>query len=544
LKTIISLAVIAIILTVAVSTAWGRKWAMTDGTAIEAEIVKLDKGSVTLRKADGKDVSVTLQKFSEEDSRYLASLLAVKDKLQRPGIELIGVPYPVGESISFSSDLSAIAWVEKTTLSRERIVYNGSASDWFLEIGTLGSRCCVFSDDGKSFAYFAKGRDAKSHVVHDGKAEKSFEAISHLAISPDGKHLAYAAFLKDNRMALIVDGQEWGVYQVVNIMRWSPDSQHFAYIATDEKKFDGNSHFDVYVDKKRYGTELIYIHDHLHTFYSPNIDEDVKDDRLIFSPDSKRWAVLGLVSNSKDRYDAGGFAVMVDGKMHSSYPDIVHNTLTFSPDSSEILYAAGGPKDGDYFLVRNGKPGKPWNYINPGSIRFGNRGKSVGMIAFTGKREGSYVADSIIHPEQSWSIGTPSLVINDNLKAGGAGPYELCSLTDASLWIQHDDKKTKNGETARSFLIDGKGLKMETPKTGSARYLKFSPDGAHWICAFTDNTNQNLQLLCDGSVYSMPPQPHVCRLKFNGKDKLRVIAIYDRWLCQLDVTPAEFKKTK
>lgn len=51
-----------------------RTWKSTDGTfKVEARFVRMDDGVVTFRKADGTEVSATLEKLSDEDQLYIKS---------------------------------------------------------------------------------------------------------------------------------------------------------------------------------------------------------------------------------------------------------------------------------------------------------------------------------------------------------------------------------------------------------------------------------------------------------------------------------------
>lgn len=83
-----------------------------------------------------------------------------------------------------------------------------------------------FSADAKRYSYAGK-RGGKQYAVIDGVAT-AYDEISSLVFSPDGKHLSVCARRGENRLTL-VDGVEQGTSDIrISRIIFSPDSRRFA----------------------------------------------------------------------------------------------------------------------------------------------------------------------------------------------------------------------------------------------------------------------------------------------------------------------------
>lgn len=78
-------------------TAAARTWTSAAGSTLEAELAGFENGSVTLRKPDGKELTLHVRQLSEADRRFL------KDELKRnPVLQLHDIPlFPVKVDRSF-----------------------------------------------------------------------------------------------------------------------------------------------------------------------------------------------------------------------------------------------------------------------------------------------------------------------------------------------------------------------------------------------------------------------------------------------------------
>ncbi len=59
-----------------IAAAKPRTWTASNGKfSVEAKLVKVDEGKLVLKRADGQEISVPLDKLSEADQKYVDNLL-------------------------------------------------------------------------------------------------------------------------------------------------------------------------------------------------------------------------------------------------------------------------------------------------------------------------------------------------------------------------------------------------------------------------------------------------------------------------------------
>jgi hypothetical protein len=134
----------------------------------------------------------------------------------------------------------------------------------------------------------------------------------------------------------------------------SPDSQHVAYCASQTTEDGQTKIFAVLNDDEQ--TSFAWV-----------------SNALVFSPDSNRLAYLARTFTPGDD-GAGGamsdYFVAIDGKRESDpYPEILHNTIQFSPDSQSLGFVGVGA--GEALAVLDGEPRTKYDAIAPHGSRFG-----------------------------------------------------------------------------------------------------------------------------------------------------------------------------
>jgi hypothetical protein len=165
-----------------------------------------------------------------------------------------------------------------------------------------------------------------------------------IAVSPDNRHVAYVVG-RAGKLFVVCDGAKQREYDWIaqETPLFSPDSRRWAYVA---KTQIGNV-------RTRQAMDYVVV-DGVESEYYDGTNEGTP----IFSPDSQRVAYGASLHNAV-------FALL-DGKKESGYKAI--ESLTFSPDSSQLAYVALAPVSGFMGLRRNhafrtvvnGVEGKPY----------------------------------------------------------------------------------------------------------------------------------------------------------------------------------------
>jgi hypothetical protein len=99
-----------------------------------------------------------------------------------------------------------------------------------LKIGSVSEMqpMIEFSKAGQGVA-FIEPYDGMHRVIFNGRAGKSYQTISNLAVSRDGKRIAYVAFHSDKFRRIVVDGWEGPLFDDIGMPEFSPDSRHLLY---------------------------------------------------------------------------------------------------------------------------------------------------------------------------------------------------------------------------------------------------------------------------------------------------------------------------
>ncbi len=87
---------LSVLVLLAASAAFARTWKSRDGKSqVEADLVKLENGKVTLRKSGGKTITVDESQLSDEDRAYLRAGEAVIPTEDSAGDAKPGVADPI-----------------------------------------------------------------------------------------------------------------------------------------------------------------------------------------------------------------------------------------------------------------------------------------------------------------------------------------------------------------------------------------------------------------------------------------------------------------
>lgn len=265
----------------------------------------------------------------------------------------------------------------------------------------------------------------------------SFDAI----FSPDGKRLAWLAELKPpGGFAVILDGAIGPAYRSIRGMAFSPDSSRFAYVAEksagqflvvvdgkEKRAFDDISTDQVdkqhtYGSKQHRGQAIHFSADSKHTAWvgirkspvglSTEASDEMVDAYVVFDDvetkvvSAKRSEMqLGSIALSGNGLRRAYIAtiqsravpatrkamVMIDQKAPKTHSYAM--ALKFSADGSRLAYLACDNADGDmgppWTVIDEAAPGKPYNYIDPQSIRLSSGGRHLVYRAFTASASGN-----------------------------------------------------------------------------------------------------------------------------------------------------------
>jgi hypothetical protein len=253
---------------------------------------------------------------------------------------------------------------------------------------------------------------------------------------------------------------------------------------------------------------------------------------IAVSPDGKRWAVRGQVfgPETPQAGGVGGFAVMVDGKMGPTFGDVVEGTLQFTPDSRDVLYAAGSPSGGDYAVYRNHQPGRQWDYIAPKSLKPLRGGKSVAYIAHEAGPS-RFTAFDPVPGRQPRQTGVPLLAIDDRTVFPSCGNNSIVSEDGQhTVVVSMSMPNPMNGPMTFTLQCDAKPV-GPVPAEAKQVELRYSPDCRHWFAFINDRFSQSPAVYIDGKGQSLPPEVYFLggSIDNNGVVRLMVLASKSIW---------------
>ncbi len=183
----------------------------------------------------------------------------------------------------------------------------------------------MWSPDGSHFAFIGTNGSTGSFMVVDGEELPSYGNITEFQWSPDGKRYGLIGYGGGKGYTVVVDGKEQPKAQGYGegSFRWSPDSKHFAYGAQTSI-----TSFGAVVD----GAVKPGI---LGSFFAVNqVQPPINFAQLVFSPDGNHLAYVGRNLDATGRPD-GKAAVILDGVRYEG-PMQSYTFPSFSPDSKHF----------------------------------------------------------------------------------------------------------------------------------------------------------------------------------------------------------------
>lgn len=377
---------------------------------------------------DGKEGSRYDKAFTEEDSITFSpdsrktAYIAGKDGNQfvvTDGVE--GKKYKGNISvIAFSPDSSRMFYKVKEE-NKEFVVLDGKEETRFDEVNDHNPP--LFSPDSKRFAYHAR-KVRKWVAVIDGKEgpEHDFIFFGGPVFSPDSKRVVYAAMRDSGPFLGNDDITDWNAFMNRLKEHKSPIEERIWSLMNDEAKQAVESwKSGEAVDEKTVKIVLYGLNNILDVkdFYSKDLFKSLKMD----------WANTFLLNNQLSKLKnnvqlrkfnrfllelvypreivrSRKFHTVLDGKDGKEYDLIFtgNHGGNFSADSREFMYLARC--DDKWFIVKNGKEGKKYDYAQNQYATFTPDGKQIAYFAGTGKdrfmvfgeKEGKKFDDIVVPP--------------------------------------------------------------------------------------------------------------------------------------------------
>jgi Tol biopolymer transport system component len=460
--------------------------------------------------------------LNERQTRILASLNAI-------GFQCDGEPIAKRSEVFLSPGGKGFAYVTSDPKGSIVIANGVSFGPYPAVDGPV-----MISEDGSKTAFVILhdlDKPQSRTLVIDGKEVATHDNLRQIVLSYDAKRYAFLASdgtatvqstsptrrggrrMSDGFEHLYVDGQEVGCYRTFVEIGFSRNGKSAVWVAAEQEPTLANSPggIDVWVRGEKFPAHFCRC--------GPSLSSHDGASSLAISPDGNRWAVRGQVFAPPSAGDVGGYAVMVDGKMQPTFVDVVDGTVRFTTDSKEVLYAAGHAARGNYSVYRNGKPGKTWNYIRPRSLRSVNGGKSVAFTGYQGP-PGNFMAFGPVPSSDTWSPGTPALVIDDTVV-----------LPNSQNWvISEDGRHFLAVEMTKTGLPPGQGAIIYDHKKVAAvpEYalwidLKLSPGGKHWLAVIKDNVQAIQELIADGVKHKWPPESDIREIGIDDTGAVKMV---------------------
>lgn len=244
-------------------------------------------------------------------------------------------------SLITSSNLQHVAYVDWSG-SGQCVVLDGNRGPVFQRIY---EEVLAFSPDGQCLAYIVLTNGHKAAVLDHQALSLAGETLVDFSFSPSGHRLATVFVAFDNSFGRVcVDQQRGRRYDAIlqGTLRFSPDGEHFCYMARKEGQVV------VVVDGEEVGwldgeadPATLNPDDESPEFKPPiGLFDSTALVSAPFSPDGQHTAF-------KVQQDGSHF-VLRDGKPMKPYEDGLDGDPVFSPDSQRLLYAA--LRDGKWYL--------------------------------------------------------------------------------------------------------------------------------------------------------------------------------------------------
>ncbi len=376
------------------------------------------------------------------------------------------------------------------------------------EIGPYGRLSVIgpprFSSDGRRIAYMVRqvgGERAGWGVVVDGETwSEGYEAVEEdsLTWSSDGERLAYVAALDRHEWSVVVDSVPGKAHPEIDpkSLVFSPDGSRTAYIArkpTKEYFRDGPGGKPLRRTSRGGWTAVVdgVEGPEFHWLGS-----------LTFSPDSRHVAYAAGPAR-------GSGHVFLDGQElpGSEAPKV--GRIVFSPDSRRLAWVTGGDRRGRR-LVIDGAAGSGYGWLSNQSVTFSADSRHTAFVAGEGKKR-FVVADSEQGPEYDYIDPGTLAFTSDSMHViyaaqrgekwvvvvdGEPGP-ELEELAEGSPVVSpRGGRWAYAGEASNACMVVIDGQTPLVYDEVAPNSLHFSPDGEP--VAFLASSNGKWFAIIDG----------------------------------------------
>lgn len=372
------------------------------------------------------------------------------------------------------------------------ILTNGQPSRPYRDIDIMPGKFGA-NADMTQYALIVRDEEGKEHVYANGQEGPAHDKIRRVAMSPDGKRVAYVATTSERGLTLFLDGKPQGRFHDVADIVFGPGDA-VAWFGADEQPTEAGKGFDVFVNGKRYDSKFRWV-------YGGRGGEKRE---FHFSPDGKRWAVLGQVhaTNRNEDGGIGGYAVMIDGKMGPVHKDIVPQSLQFSADGAHVFYAAGTPRKGDYAIHKDFQPGASrWNFIN--NLKVSQDGARYAFIGFDGAQEGRWRAVTHAHDAMDWSPGSPNLVVDDQIYERSVVQFGISENLNHILHVSMRMENNFNAPIQNHLVFDKKPV-SDLGEGAQFASMRVSPSGKHWAMISVPASGSRQLFIEDDRHFDMP----------------------------------------
>lgn len=337
-----------------------------------------------------------------------------------------------------------------------------------------------------------------------------------MVFSPDAMHVAYT-LLKGRRQAVCLDGVEQGTYDHVDALHFSPDGKRLAFWAMEKgmrRVIADSKEGKLYNASWEWQRTALMVTNADVQFCQFPLD-------LTFSPDSKRLAYVGALSEDKKP------RVVLDGEEIGLHEGLVDCGLVFSPDSQRLAYVA---RQGTNFVpIIDRQPGRSYDegvILTPSGLsadgkRFAYFARTEGrqLVIVDGTEVGPFeqvgVASLTFSPDSrqlafKFSRGDLSYVWRDGREEGG---FESIAGIAFSPDSQRFTYLARRGGKWVAVL-DGQESKSND---GIVGLLTFSPDSKR--LAYAVRSGENAMIVADEQEGKPYRQAQEVRLRFSPDSK-------------------------
>ena len=186
-----------------VSVVEGRTWTSSDCKTLEAEFVRSDGQTVTIRRSDGRSFTLELNKLSDGDQKYVQERKKAMEDGEEPLATASGeIRYPKHkETIHLKP-----GHIELEIKGRTREIPDGYVAMLF--------RTDLATDDSYPYGEYTKGNRSFEIVIYHDAADRGPYAVDLYALPEDAAVKFSAWYVKAASLAVAGRGKEIPPYDV------------------------------------------------------------------------------------------------------------------------------------------------------------------------------------------------------------------------------------------------------------------------------------------------------------------------------------------